>query len=253
MKTSTRTLRRRIAQIPGFQPLLSPRDIARRETIMGAALVTMVDYGRETFTLAQLANALEISPGTIRRHFIDMDGLMIEILERHLREVSAAIDSVPPDAPDQEAARRAAYLAATRTQQGGLTAAHHLLTRDRFSLPEEDLEALDVIRLGLGAKLGGISPEMVLSLLDSPKLGAEDIELIMARRDAQTAEALRALAQPRVPLESATARDDATSIRPNPAIPPPDKPPRGGLGGDEPWPESVYERHMRGLLVRAGP
>jgi AcrR family transcriptional regulator len=200
MKTSTRTLRRRIAQIPGFQPLLSPRDIARRETIMGAALVTMVDYGRETFTIAQLANALEISPGTIRRHFIDMDGLMIEILERHLREVSAAIDSVPPDAPDQEAARRAAYLAATRTQQGGLTAAHHL-----------------------------------------------------ARRDAQTAEALRALAQPRVPLESATARDDATSIRPNPAIPPPDKPPRGGLGGDEPWPESVYERHMRGLLVRAGP
>ena len=249
MKTSTRTLRKRIAKIPGFQPLLSPRDIARRETIMGAALATMVDYGRETFTIAQLANALEISPGTIRRHFIDMDGLMMEILERHLREVSDAIESVPPDAPDLAAARRAAYLAATRTPEGGLTEAHHLLTRDRFTLPEDDQEALDLIRLAQGAELGGISPESVLSLLDSPKLDAEEIELIMARRDTQFAEDLRALAQPRRPAMA----QDAAAIRRSPAIPLPDPPPRTGLGGDEPWPESVYERHMRGLAARAGP
>ncbi len=221
--------------------------------MLRAALATMADYGRETFTIAQLANALEISPGTLRRHFIDMDGLMMEILERHLQEVSAAIGRVPLDTPDLPAARRAAYLAATRTPEGGLTEAHHLLTRDRFTLPEDDQEALDAIRLGLGAELGGISAELVLSLLDSPKLGAEDIEFIMARREAQTAEALRALAQPLVPLESATATDTAASIRPSPAIPPPDPPARAHLGGDEPWPESVYERHMRGLQVRAGP
>ena len=154
------------------------------------------------FSVAQLANALEISPGVIRRHFIDLEGLLVEILERHLRALSDAIGRVPDDAPDPPAARRAAYLAFTRTPKGGPTEAHLLLTRDRFTLPPEDQEKLDVMRLGLGAELGGVTAESVLSLLDSPTLGSDEIEALIARRAAQFAAQLAALAVPPVPPEA---------------------------------------------------
>ena len=180
---------------PASGRALSPREIDRRNAILRAATTLMADFPPFSFTLTQFATAIETSPATIRRYFVDMDGVLTEILSRHLLALATAIGQAASAAMDdtsaeddnaghgtarRAAACRAAYLAHTRTPMGGLTQTHLLFTRDRFSLPPEDLARLDAIHLSLGEELGGLSAQDVLSLLDSPVLEPDEIESLLA-------------------------------------------------------------------------
>ena len=150
----------------------------------------MAEEGRSAFTLARFASMIWISAATIRRHFIDLDSLLFDILMEHLQALSTALGRVRQDAPDRAAACRKAYLAHTRTGLGGLTEAHRLFTRDRCLLPRDDREALDQIQLGLGTLLGGECPASTLQLLDSEILEPEEVEAIIAHRHARAAQYL---------------------------------------------------------------
>jgi AcrR family transcriptional regulator len=238
MQTQTRTLRARIADT-GIRPILSPREIDRRQAILRAATTLMADFSPSSFSLTQFAIAIEASAATIRRHFIDMDGILTEILLRHLQALAACFGQIPPGAPDPQAACRAAYLAHTRTPLGGLTEPHLLFTRDRFRLPPEDLARLDAIHLSLGEQLGGLSPQDVLSLLDCPVLDAAEIEDLIAARALRFAERVRLAAEPPPPAPIRAARQ---------ADQPPPSPPQNWM----PSP-SLYATHMEMVRARAGP
>ena len=238
MQTPTRTLRARIADT-GIRPILSPREIDRRNAILRAATTLMAEFSPSSFSLTQFAVAIEASAATIRRHFIDMDGLLTEILLRHLQALAACFGNIAPGAPDQAAACRAAYLAHTRTPLGGLTEQHLLFTRDRFRLPQEDLGRLNAIHLSLGEHLGGLSPQDVLSLLDSPVLEPAEIEDLITSRAARFAERIRLAAEPPPPAPIRAARQSAT---------PPPSPQPGWM----PAP-SLYSTHMEVVRARAGP
>jgi AcrR family transcriptional regulator len=182
MHTPLRILRERAAEIPGVSPNFSPSELTRRATILRAGRTLMAEEGRSAFTLAKFAGMIWITAATIRRHFIDMDSLLFDILMDHLRSLSAALGAVPRSAPDRPAACRAAYLAHTRTAWGGLTEAHRLFVRDRACLPPDDRAALERIHLGLGHFLGGESDVSTIQLLDTEILEAEEIEEIIAGR-----------------------------------------------------------------------
>ena len=238
MQTPTRTLRSRIADT-GIRPILSPREIDRRNAILRAATTLMADFSPSSFSLTQFAMAIEASPATIRRHFIDMDGILTEILLRHLQAIAACFGNIPPGAPDYEAACRAAYLAHTRTPIGGLTEPHLLFTRDRFRLPPEDRDRLDAIHLNLGAQLGGLSPQDVLSLLDCPAIEPAEIETLIASRAARFAERVQLAAAPPPPPDEPSEPDEA----------PGHTPPHTNWMPVPP----LYNSHMNMVRARAGP
>jgi AcrR family transcriptional regulator len=250
MQAATRALRARIADTPGIRPPLSPREIDRRNAILRAATTLMADFPPSSFTLTQFAIAIETSPATIRRHFVDLDGVLAEILGRHLLALATAIGQIAHDRPDRAAACRAAYLAYTRTPVGGLTQEHLLFTRDRFSLPPEDRARLEAIHLSLGEELGGLSAQDVLSLLDCPVLEQAEIEGLLATRAARAAANIRL---------AATAPPLSLVVQEPPAPPPPHATPQPA--GTPPVPDendwmpspSLYARHMEAMRARAGP
>jgi AcrR family transcriptional regulator len=252
MQTPTRSLRGCIADTPGIRPPLSDRAIARREAILRAATTLMADFATNSFSLAQFAIAIEISAATIRRHFIDMDGILTEILSRHLLAIAAALGQTARDAPDLPSAYRAAYLAATRTPLGGLTQAHLLFTRDRFSLPPEDRARLEAIHLSLGEQLGGLSPQDVLSLLDSPILEPREIEDLIAARAARAARATEAITATGH-IRAATAPPERPlMVQPTPPAPAPIRMPQPPTDDWMPSP-SLYDQYRESAQARAGP
>ena len=266
MQAATRSLRARIADTPGIRPPLSPREIDRRNAILRAATTLMADFPPFSFTLTQFATAIETSPATIRRYFVDMDGVLTEILSRHLLALATAIGQAASAAMDgtsaeddnaghgtarRAAACRAAYLAHTRTPMGGLTQTHLLFTRDRFSLPPEDLARLNSIHLSLGEELGGLSAQDVLSLLDSPVLEPDEIESLLAARAARAASRIRlaTTAPPRPMIVQEPAAPVPQRATPQPAPIAPDD-----IGQDDWMPRpSLYARHSEAVRARAGP
>ncbi len=184
MKPSHRALRDRIDAIPGNHPHLTAREQDRQEQIVTAGRTLLAEFGARSFTLNAFALAMRISPASIRRHFIDLDSLLVHILNRHLLTLSTVMGTLPRTANDKHAARRAAYLAHTRTPLGGLTEAHLLLVRDRHLLPQADRDRIETIRANLATLMARDHADSVIEWLDTPTMDLADIDAILAARAA---------------------------------------------------------------------
>ncbi len=187
MHTPPRILRAEIEDIPGARLQLSARERERQAVILAAGRRVLVNHGRAGIRLADLAIALGMAPGTIRRYFPDLDYLLGEILRTHLLAISSAIGNTLREAmdatstgtlagPQRQAVARAAYLAATRTVLGGHTEAHLLLLRERHHLPPDLLTNIEATRTALGEVLAGDHGAQALGLLDMPELSPAMIE-----------------------------------------------------------------------------
>ena len=167
MPTLPRILRAEIAGIPGAQPQLTARGLERRDVILAAARHAMVLHGRGGVRLPELAMALGMTSGTMRRYFPDLDYLLAEILRVHVLAICSAIGDalrhLPQGAAERQPAARAAYLAATRTVLGGHTEAHLLLVRERHQLPPDLRESIEETRAALGEMLAGELAEAALA------------------------------------------------------------------------------------------
>jgi AcrR family transcriptional regulator len=214
MNTPARILRA-TAERHHRRPEPTPRQLASEDRILAVARTVMAEHGRDTITLAGMALALRIAASTLRHYFCDLDALLSEILCRHLQRLAYALGDVPHDAPDRLPRMRAAYLAHTRTIQGGFTEAHLLLVRDRHLLPGDLLPRIEALRHDLGDILAYGHAEEVLALLDDRELNAPAIE---ARLAAITAPAPPAAAPPQIPPSD---KQKFLSRRPHPAFEPP--------------------------------
>ena len=184
MKPSHRALRDRIDAIPGNHPRFTAREQDRQEQIVTAGRTLLAEFGASSFTLNAFALALRMSPASIRRHFIDLDSLLVHILNRHLLTLSTVMGTLPRTANDKHAARRAAYLAHTRTPLGGLTEAHLILVRDRHLLPQADRDRIETIRANLATLMAADHADSVIEWLDTPTMDLADIDAILAARAA---------------------------------------------------------------------
>ncbi len=200
MKPSHRALRDRIDAIPGNHPSLTAREQDRQEQIVTAGRTLFAEFGASSFTLSAFALALRMSPAIIRRHFIDLDSLLVHILNRHLLTLSTVMGTLPRSANDRHAARRRAYLAHTRTPLGGLTEAHLILVRDRHLLPQTDRDRIETIRANLANLMAADHAGTVMELLDMPTMDLADIDAVLAARAAHFAPA----PAPAQPLPGAT-------------------------------------------------
>ncbi len=196
MKPTHRALRDRIDAIPGNHPHFTAREQDRQEQIVTAGRTLLAEFGARSFTMTAFALAMRMSAASIRRHFIDLDSLLVHILNRHLLTLSTVMGTLPRGANDKHAARRSAYLAHTRTVLGGLTEAHLLLVRDRHLLPQADLERIETIRANLAPLLAAEHADAVLAWLDTPTIDLADIDAILAARAAHTAPAAQAAPAP---------------------------------------------------------
>ncbi len=116
-------------------PPPTPRQLARRNRIRGAAALVMAQFGRECVTFNVLGLALGISPASIRLDFVDMDSLLFEILRCHLANVTRAIEALGPRA--SEKSKRAAFAGFTGLDE------HTLLVEERRALPEDLLARIE--------------------------------------------------------------------------------------------------------------
>jgi len=198
MITPPRILRALVDDLPGHRQTLTPRQQDREAAILHVAEVLMARFGRAKLTMTNFALAMRMSRATIRFHFVDLDCILSEILLRHLRAIACAIGAVPLDAPDLFAARRAAYLAATRTF-GAAKPAHRLLVRDRHILPPDLLQTVEQMRDIVAESVGGPQGAMVLPLLDLEEFQAAQIEAMVAALHAPAPKATEPAARPPSP------------------------------------------------------
>ena len=180
MNIPQRIFRFEVDDLPGERDHRTTRDYACQDRILRAAQHLIARHGRISLTLTDLAVALRMSRATLRRHYCDLDSILSEILSRHLQAIATALGKVPFDAPDAPAARRAAYLAYTRTPFNAPTEAHLLLIRDRHALPPDLAGPIEDIRQSVGLILAGFDGTVALTLLDTMELQAPQIETILA-------------------------------------------------------------------------
>jgi len=183
MPINPRILRAEADDLDDFSPRFrTARESARHDHILKVAQVLLARYGRHELTFTALALALRIGTATLRRHFIDLDALLGDILNRHLMDLARYLGQIPFNDPDRDRKRRAKYLEYTRNGFGGLTQAHLLFVRDRHTLPEDLLTALEQTRDGIGASLGP-DPQETLALLDTQIFTLPCIEVMLAALD----------------------------------------------------------------------
>jgi AcrR family transcriptional regulator len=175
-----RILRAQADMQPSARRYRSARERDEEDHILRGAKPILARNGRANLNFGGLAFALRISVGLLRRHFPDLDSLLGEILLRHLREISEALGKIPQDAPNCQAARRAAYLAATRTQYGDPNEAQMLLLRDRHALPADLAEPIETIRQSIGDLLAYPNGPLALALLDTPGTDPSTVEAMFA-------------------------------------------------------------------------
>lgn len=162
------------------RPPLSEKQRERQEFIIEATQTLMACFSADHFTIGSLALALRMTPAAIRRHFIDVESILAEILMRHLVALARAIGQVPQDHPDRRAAQRAAYFEATRDGWGAFTEPHQLLLRARHTLPDDLARPIEHMRQCIGQELAGDHAETGFTLLDAPHLQAPEIEAMLA-------------------------------------------------------------------------
>jgi AcrR family transcriptional regulator len=177
------------------RPPLSEKQRERQEFIIEATQTLMACFSADHFTIGSLALALRMTPAAIRRHFIDVESILAEILMRHLVALARAIGQVPQDHPDRRAAQRAAYFEATRDGWGAFTEPHQLLLRARHTLPDDLARPIEQMRHLLGEALAGDRGETAFTVLDAAHLTLPRIESMLAASDPRPA----APAQPEAP------------------------------------------------------
>jgi len=222
MPIPTRLLRAQADDLPGARPRLSTKDVEQQDRILATATSLFARFGRVGINLTSFACALRMSPLTIKRHFPDLDSILAEILRRHLQTIAAALGEVPFGATNRPAARRAAYVAHTRTGFNATTEAHLLLLRDRHALPPDLAEPIEQLRLLLGDMLDPANPTVVLTLLDTPELQPAQIETMLAALAIKTEPASTPPPKEAPPpwLKPANAQTTVARILPFAAIPP---------------------------------
>jgi AcrR family transcriptional regulator len=180
MQIPARILR---AEACDLDPSLRDLTIAQeeqRDRIMAIAQTLMMRHGPHAISFTAFARALKIGPATLRRYFCDLDELLGVILTRHLMALSRAISEIPRDTPNLHAARRAAYVRATRAAFGALTGEHYLFTAYHHMLPPDQLEPLRDIHFSLANMLCPERPHEALALLEGPALDPAQIEAALA-------------------------------------------------------------------------
>lgn len=180
MQANPRRLRARADSLAGGPPPLTRRQQLCYDRIMAIAPALLAEFGVQNITFAALALALRITPAAIRYHFIDIDDLLGVILLTHLATLHEALAHVPATEPNPEAARRTAYLAVTRGNDGRLTAPHALLVHARHTLPDDLQEQLEPRYAALAEIIAGERAATTLPLLDSPLFEPETIERMLA-------------------------------------------------------------------------
>lgn len=180
MHIPQRILRAEVDDLPGERARRSTRDLETQDRILRAAQYLFARHGRASFSLTDLTVALRMSPATLRRQFCDLESILAEIILRHLHAIAVALGKVPFDAPNAHAARRAAYLAYTRTAFNAPTEAHLLLVRDRLTLPPDLAEPIEATRHVIGDLVAGPDAAIALVLLDATELQGGQIETILA-------------------------------------------------------------------------
>src|SRR5271170_909211 len=178
--TPARILR---AKARAFDPsyfVLTPRQELREARILAFAQNLLAEEGRHNISFTSLAKALRMARATLSFHYVDLESLLGALIRRHLQALAAHLGEVPSDDPDFRQKRRAAYLSYTRTPRGGLTEAHRLYVRDRHTLPEDELESIELTRAGIGRALASDLAEEALILLDAQNLDATRIEARLA-------------------------------------------------------------------------
>jgi AcrR family transcriptional regulator len=174
--TPARILRAHADALPNARRYRSAKERETEDHILQAAKPVLANNGRATTSFSGLAFAIRIPAGTLRRHFPDLDALLSELLLRHLRAIADELGRIPHNTPNSQAARRAAYLAATRSPYGGPTEGHILLLRDRHVLPPDLAEPLEKIRQSIGDLLAYPNGPAALALLDTPGTTPATIE-----------------------------------------------------------------------------
>ncbi len=217
MPIPARLLRVYAENLPGARHRPTEKECELETRILDAATTLMARFGRMDFTMGNFALALRLAPITLRRHFPDPDTILAEILYRHLSAIAAAIgQAVPNGAEDPKAARRRAYVTATRTPYNAPTERHLLLMRERHVLPPDLLQPIEDLRLQIGDMIAAPHAEAALALLDTPTLQPDQIEAMLAGLSPRPA--LRP-AQPHRAAKPAKPPHRAHKFRPQAAAP----------------------------------
>lgn len=177
MRIPTRILRAVVDDLPNGRPIFSARELEQKERILTFGTALMIRFGRAGLAFNEFAIAIRLSPAAIRRHFVDIDALLGEILLRHLRNIIDAVSKIPPGTANRAQKQRAAYLAETRAPFGGPTGLHELFLRERKTVPPDIAEPLETLRLILGELMA--TPDeapILLTLLDTHELSIKHIE-----------------------------------------------------------------------------
>jgi AcrR family transcriptional regulator len=178
--TPARILRTYADSQPNARRYQPAKEREMEDHILRAARPVLARNGRIYTSIAGLAFAIRVSPATLRRHFPDLDALLGELLHRHLRAISDELGKIPQGTLNCHAARRAAYLAVTRTPYGGPTDAHILLLRDRHALPPDLAESIEAMRQSIGDLLAYPNGPLALAMLDTPCTDPTQIETMFA-------------------------------------------------------------------------
>src|SRR5271155_3636457 len=133
--------------------LLTPRQELREARILVLAQYLLAAVGRHNISFRSLAMAIRMAPATLSFHFVDLESLLGALIRRHLQALAAYLGDIDSEDPNCRQKRRAAYLSYTRTPLGGLTEAHLLCVRDRHTLPEDELESIELTRAGISLGL----------------------------------------------------------------------------------------------------
>ena len=143
-------------------------------------------HGRAAVTMANFALAVGITQLAIKQLVGDLDHLFGQVLVKHLDTLLDAVNLMPRPNPaggapqTPWAARRAAYFYASRGFCNVPTPLHFLLIRERFMLPEDELEGVEIQRRMLASMLGGEDGDAIMALLDCPTITLEQVEAMVA-------------------------------------------------------------------------
>jgi len=201
MQTNPRILRAEADKFDRQQRFPTERDRQQREHILTAAQSLLARHGSHAISFGAMAAALRMAPATLRRHFIDLDALLGEIIGRHLMDISRRLGEIPFNDPDRCRKQREIYFTFCRGTFGGLTEAHRLYTRDRHVLPQDILSHLENTRDGIGELLAGPNAQAALVLLDTPYIPLANIEVMLAAlpQEAETATPTEPTPRPKPP------------------------------------------------------
>jgi hypothetical protein len=220
MQHPARTLRALIEDLPEAQRILSERERQRHDLIRAAGRRFFAMLGPDTFSLATFVKAIRMNVRAFNSFYCDLESLLADLIRTHLMDLFSAIGDIPQDAQDRQAARRAAYLAATRSPLGGLTETHMLLAHHHKCLPPDLREPIEQLRASLGEALAGDHAEAAFRLLDAPEFSPAEIELTLAALIADREARHQALLT-RLPPRTAPATERRVGINPPPEPPTP--------------------------------